>query len=514
VTRALALAGLVVLGACSGDESLTLTASPGSFAADGLTVVELAARVVFRGDAIDDGKTVIIRANDALLFESLEDVAPEEGESEVEVSTRGGVGRAYLLSPLAAADILVQASLTTVNRDVLADTVTIEAKSPPLVSAGIFNSDPGQMVVQFGVSCSQRNVGGVDNIGAFVPVRDDIRVPCTLEMRDFSGRALPNTPVRFVTEAGFIEDLPANEDDPRLVTYVVPPSPVILPREVDPVEAESTRNLVDFDGTGESVNPRDGLVTILAAVRGHEAFLDVNGNGRYDVGEPFQDEGEPFLDVDDDGEFTDIDVQCCDNDGDNHVDGPNGKFDSGVWIGRMTHILWSGPVDTERSGISPEGLNISAGASANLSLRIVDTNFNPVAAGEVDDEVEFTISSAPGGRVRFNPPDGVDAEFTPLPNHIGMELRKYPAFIFGLENASGKPVPVLVDLVVDDHTKLFRNWPVTLEDARIAGTSARCSTATWTFEVDVSYSPAPGESARQAHLTASGQLLAQPSPCP
>jgi hypothetical protein len=87
VTRALALAGLVVLGACSGDESLTLTASPGSFAADGLTVVELAARVVFRGDAIDDGKTVIIRANDALLFESLEDVAPEEGESEVEVST-------------------------------------------------------------------------------------------------------------------------------------------------------------------------------------------------------------------------------------------------------------------------------------------------------------------------------------------------------------------------------------------------------------------------------------------
>jgi hypothetical protein len=42
--------------------------------------------------------------------------------------------------------------------------------------------------------------------------------------------------------------------------------------------------------------PADGFVTILAWLDGEEAYVDVNGNGRYDSGEPFWDAGRLFRD--------------------------------------------------------------------------------------------------------------------------------------------------------------------------------------------------------------------------
>lgn len=42
--------------------------------------------------------------------------------------------------------------------------------------------------------------------------------------------------------------------------------------------------------------PSDGLVTILAWLEGEEAYVDVNGNGRYDEGEPFVDAGRIYRD--------------------------------------------------------------------------------------------------------------------------------------------------------------------------------------------------------------------------
>ena len=49
-------------------------------------------------------------------------------------------------------------------------------------------------------------------------------------------------------------------------------------------------------------NPRDGWVTVVGFTRGEEAFDDSNGNGVYDTGEPFVDNGgEPFVDANDNG---------------------------------------------------------------------------------------------------------------------------------------------------------------------------------------------------------------------
>jgi cysteine-rich repeat protein len=51
-----------------------------------------------------------------------------------------------------------------------------------------------------------------------------------------------------------------------------------------------------LDFTGATECPQDGLLDVLAAVRGEEGFDDENGNGVHDAGEDFVDFPEPFLD--------------------------------------------------------------------------------------------------------------------------------------------------------------------------------------------------------------------------
>lgn len=63
-----------------------------------------------------------------------------------------------------------------------------------------------------------------------------------------------------------------------------------------------TRNgicTVDFTSSGR--RPADGRLTILATAIGEESFTDLNGNGVYDIGEPFTDLPEAFIDGDENG---------------------------------------------------------------------------------------------------------------------------------------------------------------------------------------------------------------------
>lgn len=46
----------------------------------------------------------------------------------------------------------------------------------------------------------------------------------------------------------------------------------------------------------QNVRPADGLVSIVAWLEGQEAFVDLNGNGGYEAGEPFYDTGRLFRD--------------------------------------------------------------------------------------------------------------------------------------------------------------------------------------------------------------------------
>ncbi|MGI5860747.1 MAG: hypothetical protein ACOX6T_01680 [Myxococcales bacterium] len=119
-----------------------------------------------------------------------------------------------------------------------------------------------------------------------------------------------------------------------------------IPRDAEPSVAEG----------GRTRNPRDGLVTVLAYVRGEEYFNDDNQNGRYDLGETFIDQGEPFLDINDNGVrdrnefFVDIPTcpetnpACADHEmvPNGRWDGPNGKYDPDTTIWNEAKILYTG----------------------------------------------------------------------------------------------------------------------------------------------------------------------------
>lgn len=51
--------------------------------------------------------------------------------------------------------------------------------------------------------------------------------------------------------------------------------------------------------------PTNGYVALVAWMEGEEAFSDLNGNGKYDAGEPFYEGGAVFRDDDLDGAYTD-----------------------------------------------------------------------------------------------------------------------------------------------------------------------------------------------------------------
>ena len=51
-------------------------------------------------------------------------------------------------------------------------------------------------------------------------------------------------------------------------------------------------------------NPRDGLVTLVAYAAGAEGFDDQNQSGTWDLGEPFDDLPEPYVDADDNGQWS------------------------------------------------------------------------------------------------------------------------------------------------------------------------------------------------------------------
>jgi hypothetical protein len=177
----------------------------------------------------------------------------------------------------------------------------------------------------------------------------DRYVSCTATMGDRHGNmvAVP-TLVSFQTEAGLITPAalsPAFDEGGDgsnlgdaigvLDVYGGP-----LPLDVAPKAGEASNDL-DFGCGLRTANPRDGLVTVVAMVRGEEGFVDLDLDGQYDPGEPFIDQGEPFLDEDDDG-VRDPGEWFLDVNGDGLYTGPNGVWDADTVLWTQARVLYTG----------------------------------------------------------------------------------------------------------------------------------------------------------------------------
>lgn len=281
----------------------------------------------------------------------------------------------------------------------------IESTSPAIAIVG---GKPSYRGMTF--SCESRNIGAlIGSVGSNIV--NTINTVCTVKLGDrFTNKVGFSTQVLFMTEAGAID--PSGATAPSTGgggtgTGNVGTVSVSLrtqnppPADVEPMSVPNVDNCKDpqctqpqNDGywlpynctkasnlTGQTTlytepwytdqfgrvrNPRDGLVTVVAYTNGEEQFTDLNNNGRYDVGEPFVDLGEPYVDVNDNGKWDArlpgypngepfVDIPCTEaqakagtngckvaGQGNGRRDGPNGVWDADTLIWKKTWILWTG----------------------------------------------------------------------------------------------------------------------------------------------------------------------------
>jgi hypothetical protein len=145
----------------------------------------------------------------------------------------------------------------------------------------------------------------------------------------------------------------------------------------------------DACGPSRAHNPRDGLVSVLVMVRGQQGFVDLNGDGIHQDGEPYLDRGEPFLDLNDDGVHQD-DEPYIDANGNGWYDGPGGGYDAHpnqiIWA--ETRILYSGAADPGAVLFQPPAAPFAVSGTTSgptavaFPLLIGDANLNPVSRSQ------------------------------------------------------------------------------------------------------------------------------------
>jgi hypothetical protein len=172
--------------------------------------------------------------------------------------------------------------------------------------------------------------------------------------------------------------------------------------------------------TWSSANPRpgtsstpptngNGRATIFATAIGEESFNDVNGNGFYDVGEPFKDLGEPFRDDNEDGAYQ-LGEYFLDFNQNQMHDGPSGVFkgvtctgntpgstcsSSTLAIGVNHPLIMSTSAATITLISGPS--TVTHGTSATYKVNVQDLNGNSMPAGTtVTFSSDSTIGSASG----------------------------------------------------------------------------------------------------------------------
>jgi hypothetical protein len=193
---------------------------------------------------------------------------------------------------------------------------------------------------------------------------------CTVRLTDrYGNRVGIPTVVSFATEAGAITASATTQafdiaapDDPKegtlSVTFTTDTGNGNTPADVAPLGPTATQfpwprgQEPSYTFGSLTVNPRDQLVTIVAMTRGEEAFEDANGDGIYTAGEAFVDQGDPYVDADDNGAYDAApasglpEIRFCGLNADcSTYHGPNGTWDADTVIWKPTWVVFTGAAD-------------------------------------------------------------------------------------------------------------------------------------------------------------------------
>lgn len=338
-------------------------------------------------------------------------------------STVGGFATVILHSGSVAGPVTIIATVTGSNPVISSSSAVIS------IGGGVPSA------THFALAESSRNLAGLKTYG--------LEATITAYMADRFGNynVLKGTSVSFYTEAGAIErnDITTSVSgvDEAGIAVVDIRTQAPFPSDVGRSSAGDSISTAYFGGGnepfytygGQTYNPRDGWVTVLATVQGEEAFNDANGNGLYEAGEAFTDLGEPFYDKNDDGCYNNGTTKNCggvssastdpfeeyiDVNGNGVYDGPNGVWDGpncpggGCQTSKMIwddirlvfsgdYYLWPYPDsnncyntssqdpscnatwDSGCFAVAPSG--ITKGSSGSFTVIVGDVNLNSLPGG-------------------------------------------------------------------------------------------------------------------------------------
>ncbi|MEW5742450.1 MAG: Ig-like domain-containing protein [Myxococcota bacterium] len=158
------------------------------------------------------------------------------------------------------------------------------------------------------------------------------------------------------------------------------------PEDVTPVGADPTQYPIprlaepSYMAGALTRNPRDGLVTILAYTDGEEHYFDDNSNGVRDPSERFIDQGEPFIDANDNNQW-DAGEQYTDVDGNGAWTPPNGTWDANTKVWTVAHVLYTNYASGAVALFSPSSFNVPKGSQTIVDVYMPDFNLNHVESG-------------------------------------------------------------------------------------------------------------------------------------
>jgi hypothetical protein len=204
---------------------------------------------------------------------------------------------------------------------------------------------------------------------------------CTVRLTDrYGNRVGIPTVVSFATEAGAIAasttTVPFDIDNPdnsaegtASVTFTTDMGNGNTPADVAPLGPTAAQfpwprgQEPSYTFGSLTVNPRDQLVTIIAMTRGEEAFQDANGDGIFTAGEAFVDQGDAYVDANDNGAYDAApasglpEIRFCGLNADcSTYHGPNGTWDADTVIWKPTWVVFTGAAGattTPNTGVAP-----------------------------------------------------------------------------------------------------------------------------------------------------------------
>lgn len=380
----LPLLAILLCAACSSTPALKLTATPNPLPGDGVTPGTIVANVTQGGSPVD------AMVHFTTTVGSFKEALPAT-PTVADIQATQGVATANLIPPRQGwGQVSITASAPIDGKQVT-DTATL-----PLIPAG-----GAANTLSF--RCLHQNIGGLVH-----GRQDTLHLLCVATAR-INNAPIKNASVQTLTEAGTLEWAHDDNGDQQFVYSVRPDDPA--PKDVGPMDGNGHEQAVcppgcvaaPFDAnqcpgepcwtdpTGITHNPRDGIVTMVAAVPGVKSF---------------DDQGEPFVDANDNGVW-DPGEAFIDYNGNGKWDAPDGKVkDRLIW--KTYRVIWSGEAAVTPSGATrnTHDVFLTKGANDEMTYTTFDRNFNALAADgpSASDGIEWTAGCKGDGQLTMGVP--------------------------------------------------------------------------------------------------------------